>query len=130
MILYLQTVCYYIYKQFVIIIVTVCTIKEKLLKIIYITLLSFVFVNLLGCQKGLPATEKVVVKNKQVTVIKLKIPCPQATMPYIKDTTKLKKMLLSSGKITKEMSVKQVNKMVKNYIKKKRDAFNRCKKEG
>jgi len=100
------------------------------LKIIYITLLTVVWISLSGCQKSSPVTDNAIAMNKQPIHMRPKLPCLSGTTPYIKDTTKLKKMLLASGKITVEMSVEQVNKIVKNYIKKKQDAFKRCKKEG
>jgi len=59
---------------------------------------------------------------------KPKLPCVKGTSPLIKDTTKLKHMLLASGKITAEMTAQQADKIVKDYIKKKQDAFKHCKK--
>lgn len=79
---------------------------------------------LMGCQHStLPeqAPQKMV-NNK------FKLPCVKGTSPLIKDTTKLKNMLLASGKITAKMTAQQAEKIVKNYIKKKRDAFKHCKK--
>ncbi len=52
----------------------------------------------------------------------------KAGMPPIKDKSKLKKMLIDNGTITAEMSEEKANKMVNDYIKKKQEAFKRCKK--
>ena len=84
----------------------------------------------MGCQKNSPVTEEVAVTNKQAPVVTTKLPCIKPTTPFIKDKTKLKQMLINSGKITTNMSAEQANKIVKDYINKKRDALNRCKKEG
>jgi len=63
----------------------------------------------------------------EVKVAKKKLPC-KTSSPPIKDKSKLKKMLMANGRITPDMSDEMANKVVRDYIKKKRDAYKRCKK--
>jgi hypothetical protein len=56
-----------------------------------------------------------------------KLPCKSSSPPIL-DKSKLKEMLMANGKITPDMSDEMANRVVREYIKKKRDAYKRCKK--
>jgi len=99
-----------------------------MLKITNAILIIAVLISLLGCQEEASVAEKPVISSEKATVIKSKLPCIPATTPFIKDKTKLKQMLTKSGRITADMSTEQANLIVKNYINKKREALNNCKK--
>ena len=102
-------------------------------KSIFITCVLVFIIFLAGCQnpsevKNLEnqSVELEVVKTEN-HVIKTSLPC-KASSPPIKDKTKLKKMLIDNGTIAADMSEEMANKVVNDFIKKKRDAFKRCKK--
>ncbi len=59
----------------------------------------------------------------------LKKTCLKGTSPQVQDKTKLKQMLIKSGKITTQMSSTEANKIINDYIKKKQDAFKHCQKK-
>ena len=57
-----------------------------------------------------------------------KLLCKKSFSPPIKDVTKLKEMLMKSGKITSEMSDAEVKMVINKYIQNKRAAFKKCNK--
>lgn len=70
--------------------------------------------------------ETVAVANAPVS----KMPCKPSMSPPIKDKSKLKVLLEKSGRITSEMTPAQIDKVINEYIRKKRAAYNSCKKKG
>jgi len=110
-------------------------------KLFVITALAS-FIVIAGCQKTLDvsqnadAVSKTAVETEEenkgtVANISTKMKNPtlcKAGSPPLKDKSKLKNMLVNSGKITAEMSVQQINQVIRNYINKKQKAFKRCKK--
>jgi bacillopeptidase F (M6 metalloprotease family) len=105
------------------------------------TLLVIASITLLGCQREeapttttppatLSANDAANTEgshtSKAALAKKLTLPC-KGTMPPIRDKSKLKKMLIDSGKITSDMTDDEANQIVSNYIKKKRAALDKCK---
>jgi len=107
--------------------------EGSLIKSIFITCVLVSIIFLLGCQN--PTKEKKIenqdvkpkVVNTKNQLIKTGLPC-KASSPPIKDKSKLKKVLIDNGTITVEMSDEMANKVVNDFIKKKREAFKRCNK--
>jgi len=54
--------------------------------------------------------------------------CKKNYSPPIKDITKLKEMLIKSGKITTDMNEAEVKIAINKYIQNKRAAFKKCNK--
>jgi hypothetical protein len=80
---------------------------------------------LLGCQQ---TSAPLLAENSHEPTVKRKIICPQSTTPPLKNTQKLKEMLIANGKIDASLSDKEIEREVKAYIRKKNSAFNNCKK--
>ena len=107
----------------------------QLNKLLTILTLTPMFI-LAGCQdtgglnKKTEAVDEIinqgVINAGQVRIKKTHL-C-KTSSPPIKDKSKLKTMLINSGKITAEMSDKETKTIIKNYINKKQQAFKRCKK--
>lgn len=94
-----------------------------------LTALTSLFL-LASCQEGSEKSNAVATEQsatKTTLINKVDLPC-KAASPMIKDKSKIKKMLMDSGKITADMSEEMANKVVNNYIKNKQEAFKRCKK--
>ena len=79
---------------------------------------------LLGCQQ---TTEQLVAKNSHDKAIKSKVICQQSTTPPLKNTDKLKEMLIAKGKIDASLPDDDINRAVKAYIDKKNAAYKNCK---
>lgn len=80
---------------------------------------------LLGCQQ---TSAPLLAENSQKKSIKSKMPCQKSTTPLIRNTQKLKEMLIANGKIDASLPDEEIERAVKAYIRKKNAAFNHCKK--
>lgn len=81
---------------------------------------------LFGCQQ---TPEQTIAKNNTEQMVKNKLPCQQSTTPLIKNTAKLKAMLIANGKIDAALSDEEIERAVKAYIRKKNSAFKKnCQK--
>jgi hypothetical protein len=78
-----------------------------------------------GCQQ---TSEQLISEDVKEKVVKNKIICQQSTIPPLKNTQKLKEMLIANGKIDASLSDEELDKAVKTYIRKKNSAFKNCKK--
>jgi hypothetical protein len=78
-----------------------------------------------GCQH---TSEPIITKDVNENVVKNKVFCQQSTTPPLKNTKKLKEMLISSGKIDTSLSDEEIDKVIKVYIRKKNSALKNCKK--
>lgn len=78
-----------------------------------------------GCQQ---TSEPLITKDVNENVVKNKIICQQSTRPPLKNTQKLKEMLIANGKIDASLSDEEIHQAVKTYIRKKNSAFKNCKK--
>jgi len=87
--------------------------------------LMMIITLLLGCQQ---TSEQLLAENSNEKIVKRKMICPQSTIPLLKNTKKLKDMLIAKGKIDASLSDKEIEREVNAYIRKKNAAFNHCKK--
>lgn len=87
--------------------------------------LLVVILLLQGCQQ---TSEQLITQDVNKKVVKNKIICQQSTTPPLKNTQKLKEMLIANGKIDASLSDEEIDKAVKTYIRKKNAAFKNCKK--
>ena len=78
-----------------------------------------------GCQQ---TSEQLSTKNVDEKIVKNKIICQKSTTPALKNTQKLKEMLIANGKIDASLSDEEIHQAVKTYIRKKNAAFKNCKK--
>ncbi len=78
-----------------------------------------------GCQQ---TSEQLITQNVDEKVAKNKMICQQSTTPLLKNSQKLKEMLIANGKIDASLSDEEIDKAVKTYIRKKNSAFKNCKK--
>jgi bacillopeptidase F (M6 metalloprotease family) len=84
-----------------------------------------VIILLQGCQQ---TSEQLIDKDVSDKDVKLKIICQQSTTPPIKNTQKLKEMLIANGKIDASLSDEEIDQAVNNYMRKKNSAFKNCTK--
>jgi len=87
--------------------------------------LMMIITLLLGCQQ---TSEQLLAENSNKKIIKHKIICQKSPPPPLKNTKKLKDMLIAKGKIDAALSDKEIDREVNRYIRKKNAAFNHCKK--
>lgn len=82
---------------------------------------------LIGCQQ---TPDNLSAKVSTEKVAKYKVICTKSSIPPLKNTEKLKKMLLANGKIDASLPEKEINKAVNDYIRKKNAAIKNknCKK--
>jgi len=82
---------------------------------------------LIGCQQ---TSDEVVAMSSTEKVVKQKIVCPKSSTPPLRNTEKLKKMLLANGKIDASLPEKEIDQAVNDYIRKKNAAITtkNCKK--
>ena len=78
-----------------------------------------------GCQQPLEQSKA---KNDDEKFVKNKVICQQSTIPLLKNSQKLKKMLIARGYIDGSLSKEAIEQAVKTYIRKKNSAFRNCKK--
>ncbi|TWX58483.1 hypothetical protein [Colwellia hornerae] len=88
----------------------------------YLVVLMFL---LQGCQQNSAA---VAAKNSSEKVGINKIICQQSTTPPLKNTLKLKELLIANGKIDASLSDQEVEHAVNAYIRKKNAALKNCAK--
>jgi bacillopeptidase F (M6 metalloprotease family) len=79
---------------------------------------------LLGCQQN---PTSLVAKSSIEKTITTKFACPQSSTPPLKNTQKLKAMLLANGKIDASLSDEEIERAVKAYIRKKNAQYKSCK---
>jgi len=100
------------------------------LNIISFSLLSSFIV--IGCQERTTSRgvtpQNISTANEAPTNLNKKPQCKKSYSAPIKDITKLKVMLIKSGKITAEMNEAEVEVAINEYIRKKRAAFKKCNK--
>jgi hypothetical protein len=84
-----------------------------------------VMILLQGCQQ---TSDQLLAENSTEKTVHNKIICPQSTTPLIKNSQKLKEMLIANGKIDASLSDKEIDQAVKAYIRKKNTALKNCKK--
>lgn len=77
-----------------------------------------------GCQQ---TSETLIANSSSEKVVKNKVICQQSTTPPLKNTQKLKEMLIANGKIDASLSDEAIDKAVKKYIRKKNSASKNCK---
>lgn len=87
--------------------------------------LSAVLVLLVGCQQN---SEQLPVKESHSKNIINKTICQEATTPPLKNTQKLKEMLIANGKIDASLPDEEIERAVKDYIRKKNAAYKNCRK--
>ncbi|MFT5757881.1 MAG: hypothetical protein ACI9LM_002618 [Alteromonadaceae bacterium] len=113
-------------------------VESNLSKISFITF-SFIYsvtVSLIftGCQAKTRQLEEQVITESVAPPSTVspqvinKLPCKKFYSPPIQEVTKLKVMLMKSGKITSEMSDAEIKVAINQYIKNKRSAFKSCRK--
>jgi hypothetical protein len=88
----------------------------------FLFLVSILF---FGCQQ---TSEPLLADNSDKKIIISKIPCQKSTAPLLKNSEKLRSMLIANGKIDASLSSEEIDKAVKAYISKKNAAFKNCKK--
>ncbi len=91
---------------------------------------AFIFAacfSLTACQQVIDEDQKVSV-DTQEKIIKPR--CRPEKMIRIHNTEKIKNMLIENGTITQDQTDVEKNKIVNAYIKKKQDAFKKCKNQG
>jgi len=84
-----------------------------------------VLILLFGCQQ---TSEPLLAENGDEKIMISKIPCQKSTVPLLKNSEKLRSMLIANGKIDASLSSEEIDKAVKAYIRKKNAAFKNCKK--
>ena len=78
-----------------------------------------------GCQQ---TSEQSIAKNDNEKVVKHKVICQQSTIPPLKNSRKLKEMLIARGKVDGSLSDEEIDQAVKQYIRKKNAALKNCTK--
>jgi hypothetical protein len=84
-----------------------------------------VIILLQGCQQ---TSEQLSIQDVDEKVVKNKIICQKSTTPPLKNTEKLKEMLIANGKIDASLSDEDIHQAVKAYIHKKNSTSKNCTK--